>query len=164
MAEIIILRGPLGVGKTTIGQLLAKKLNGVVIEYDTVLSQNKLDTIPPKERCIPLTNFLKADKIVIPCIKLALASGKTVILVGCFYHAQHITHLQKAFGRKIQVLTLTAPLKTCIRRDSRRKKPYGKEAAKAVYSLVKGQGTLIDARLPKRKIIKTINAKISKSQ
>jgi len=55
---------------------------------------------------------------------------------GNFYHKEQINDLIKNLNFKNFVFTLTADLKTCIKRDKERKNSYGKEAACAVYKLV----------------------------
>ena len=43
MSYIIIIRGPLGVGKSTVSKELAKKLKGRHIPIDKVLEENNLE-------------------------------------------------------------------------------------------------------------------------
>ena len=133
MCYFIIIRGPLGVGKTTIAKGLADKLGGVHISIDKVLAKHKLDKV--SGRCIPLKNFIKANEIVIPKVRKLLES-KVVIFDGNFYHKQQITHLIKKLRYPCFVFTLKAPLKVCIERDKCRKKVYGEGAACAVHNLV----------------------------
>ncbi|MEK6960023.1 MAG: AAA family ATPase [Nanoarchaeota archaeon] len=136
MSNLIIIRGPLGVGKTTISKHLAERLKGIHIAIDKVLEKHELDKV--KGRCIPLQNFIKANKLILPEINKTLAKGKSVIIDGNFYHKGQITHLLKNATQKGTVLTLTAPIKTCIKRDSCRARTYGECAARAVHNLVSG--------------------------
>lgn len=133
----IIIRGPLGIGKTTIAKKLAKSLNARIFHIDKVLEELKLDKVDEKLGCIPLENFLKANKKILPKIKNILNKREIVILDGCFYHKEQIKHIESELASfKEIVFTLKAPLETCINRDSKRKKIYGPDAAKVVYKLV----------------------------
>jgi len=109
MTYYIIIRGPLGIGKTTIAKKLAKEINAEHISIDKILEENGLDKI--NNDYIP-EDFIKANEIVLPKVKQELAKG--------------------------YVFNLKAPLKTCIARDKARKRVYGEDAARAVYKLVSG--------------------------
>ena len=144
MNYFIIIRGALGVGKTSIAKGLAKKLNGNCISIDKILEKNRLDKI--KGKCIPKRNFIEADKIILPKVKKYLHNGKVVIFDGNFYHKKQIEHLIKNLKYKHFIFTLKARLLVCIERDSKRKRTYGKKAAKAVHNLVSkfDYGTIIN--------------------
>ncbi len=144
MSFFIIIRGPLGSGKTTIAKELAEKLNGSYFSIDKVMKANNLDVI--KTECIPLENFIKGDEIVLPDILIALNARKIVIIDGCFYHEKQIEHLTSSINFKNYVFTLKTSLQECIKRDSLRSKSYGKEATNAVFSLVNDYGTLIETK------------------
>jgi predicted kinase len=131
---VIIIRGPLGIGKTTIAKALAKDLDAEYISFDKVLEENGLDR--EDDNFVP-QDFIKANEIVLPKAKEDLAIGKIVIFDGCFYFKEQIMHLEKNLPYKIYAFDLKAPLKTCIARDKGRKRVYGQDAAKAVYDLVK---------------------------
>ena len=146
MAVFIIIRGPLGVGKTAIAERLAKLLGAEHVSMDSVLEKHGLDKVAEGAGCIPAGNFIKADDIIFPKVKERLGQGKTVIFDGCFYHKEQIAHITKSLAYPGIVFTLKAPLETCIKRDSKRGKPYGKDAAEVVYRLVSrfDSGTMID--------------------
>jgi len=135
MSYYILIRGPLGIGKTTISKLLSKKLKAKYFSMDKILADNKLDD-RGDEPCIPAKNFVKANEIILPQVKKYLNKGNIAVLDGCFYHKEQISHLEKNLKFKEVALDLKAPVKTCIERDSKRKKVYGEGAAYAVYSLV----------------------------
>ena len=136
MTYFIIIRGPLGIGKSTIAKKLSKIIGAEYVPIDLVLKKNRLDKLGPKEKCIPVKNFIKANKIILPKIKEKLKKNKRVIFDACFYHQESIEHLIKNLPRPNYIFTLKAPLETCIKRDHKRKKSYGQNAAKAVYKLV----------------------------
>jgi GrpB-like predicted nucleotidyltransferase (UPF0157 family)/shikimate kinase len=136
MTFYIIIRGPLGIGKTTISKILAKKLKAEHISMDKVLEENNLDKVDEKEGCIPARNFIKADEIVFPKLKSLLDKGKIVIFDGCFYHKEQIEHIERNFQGEHFIFNLKAPLEVCIKRDKGRDKVYGEFAAKIVHKLV----------------------------
>ena len=136
MTPSILIRGPLGVGKTTIAKKLAEILNGEHISVDEVLAENGLDKVDEKLGCIPPENFIKADELILPLAKEKLQNGTPVIFDACFYHKEHIEHLLKNLPEPHFIFDLKAPLETCMKRDKGRKKSYGEGAAIAVHSLV----------------------------
>jgi len=133
MSYFIIIRGPLGIGKTTIAKSLAKRLNAEYISIDKVLEENSLNR---KDSNYLVSDFIKANEIVLDKVKKALNLKKIVIFDGCFYFKEQIEHLEKNLPFKDYTFTLKAPVEACIKRDSKRKMIYGEEAARAVYNLV----------------------------
>lgn len=134
MTHCIIIRGPLGVGKTTISKKLAEELDALYVSIDEVLSKYGLDQTD--ERCIPARNFIKGNEIALPEIKEALTKDKSVIIDGCFYQQEQIKHFEEKLPVAPLVFTLKAPVEVCIERDHHREKPYGEGATQAVHSLV----------------------------
>lgn len=145
MSYFVIIRGPLGVGKSTISQKLADKLGGRYVSIDKLLEDNKLDRMPPDAECIPAENFIKVDDMILPSASETLKQGKPVVFDACFYHKEHVQHLIDNLPFKHFVFTLKASLETCIDRDSKRSKTHGKDAACAVHYLVSrfDHGTII---------------------
>jgi broad-specificity NMP kinase len=143
MNYFIIIRGPAGVGKSTISKLLEKKINGKIIHYDRVMTGLKLNYIPG-EKWIPLDKFLEADKIMIPKFKRKLNQGINLIFDGNFYHKEHVENLVRALDYPNFIFTLKADLDECIKRDRTRKGVLGKETTKEVFDLSFDYGTVID--------------------
>ena len=133
MNYFVIIRGPLGVGKTTIAKRLAKQLNAEYISIDNLLKKYDLDKI--EGECIPLKNFIKVIENVLPKVKTYL-KNKTVVFDGNFYHKEQINYLVKNLDTPHYVFTLNAPIHVCVERDTARETPLGEEAAKAVHKLV----------------------------
>ncbi len=163
MSYIVIIRGSLGVGKTTIAKELVKKFNGFHVPIDDVLADNGLDRIDSGDEGIPLENFLKADKIIFPKVREQLKKHKMIVFDGCFYHKEHIQHIIDNFKCPYFVFTLKAPLEVCIERDSLRKKVRGAEAATAIYNLVSkfDYGTVFDvSKMKTHKTLKEIYSEL----
>lgn len=141
----IIIRGPLGVGKSTAAKAVAEKIGGVYISVDEVLDHNGLDKAVEGEG-IPLGNFLKANEIIAAEVKHANDQGKSVVIDGNFYHKEQVEQLAALLGNDVIVFTLKASVDTCIARDAARTKPYGEDAARAVHMFVSAfdYGTVID--------------------
>jgi len=139
MLYYIILRGPLGVGKSTIAKKLVKILNAKVIHFDLVLKKYGLDKVDPLQGCISEKNFISANKKVIPKAKNILKKENVLIFDGCFYHKKQITNLiklMKFLKADYRIFTLKAPVIECIKRDRLRNKTYGEDAARCVHKLV----------------------------
>jgi predicted kinase len=158
MSYYVIIRGPLGVGKSTIARALAETLHAAHISIDAVLAEHGLDTVGADEECIPKERFIKADNSVVPEIQRMLQQGKKVIIDGNFYHREQLDHIIGLLQYPHQVFTLKAPLDVCIVRDSTRERSYGKDAAAAVHYLVSRfeYGISIDATQNEEKILKQI--------
>ena len=137
MSYFIIIRGPLGIGKTTISNKLSQAIKGKHIEIDTILEKHNLDIVDEDEGCIPSINFVKANKIILPETKKLLDAQIPVIIDGNFYHKEQLMHLIDGLSQYTHfVFTLQSSLTTCIKRDQQREKSYGEGAATAVYNLV----------------------------
>ncbi len=150
MKKLILVRGPLGVGKTTVARKLAASLNAHYISIDSVLEENHLDQA--EEDGIPVKNFIKGNELVLPEIRSALEKGKPVIIDGCFYHKEQIEHFIQNLDAPCFVFTLKAPLEVCIERDKGREKSYGEGAAWAVHGMVSkfdyGTGVITEDKTP----------------
>ncbi len=164
MSYYIIIRGPLGSGKSTIAETLAQKLDAECIGMDEVLEKNGLDKMPPNAPCISVENFIKANELVIPAAREKLSGGKIIIFDACFYHKEVIEHLIQNLPFPHYIFTLKIPLEVCIERDSKRSKTYGEGATVAVFGLVTrfDYGTNIDVSRSLDEAIKDILNNLSK--
>jgi len=133
--KLIIIRGPLGVGKSTVAKAVAEKISGVYISVDQILNVHSLDHAGNGEG-IPLVNFLKANEFIVVEAKQASEQRKSVVIDGNFYHKEQIDQLVYLLGKDVIVFTLKALVETCIARDASRAKPYGEDATRAVYMFV----------------------------
>lgn len=128
MKKLIIIRGPLGVGKTTISKILSQNLHLEYLSLDKIIDDNHL--VPPDADGIPLESYLKANEII---LDLANKSGNSFLIDGCFYYQEQIDDLVKKFDDDVTIFTLTSHVEKCIERDSKRQKVYGEDSARFVY-------------------------------
>ena len=98
MSYFIIIRGPLGCGKTTIAKKLATCLAGKYFSVDKILDAHKLgyDT---EGGNIAQKSFLKTNEILAPQAKKFLAAGQPVIFDGNFYWRSHINRFSSSQTR-----------------------------------------------------------------
>ena len=134
MAFYIIIRGPAGVGKTTVSKKLSKKLKAHYISFDSLLKKHKLDYILGRP-CIPPHNFIKINKIVAPESKKRLEKGQILIFEGTCYHKSTIKDLIQRLSFKHFIFTLKADREECVKRDKKRKS-MGKKRIYDVHKLV----------------------------
>lgn len=140
----IIIRGPLGIGKSTISEQLSGIISAKHISIDQIVDQLPKDV---EDGYISQNNFFKANELVVPEAKQFLDKGKPVIFDGNFYWKSQIDDLIKRLDYPHYVFTLQAPLEICIERDKKRDKAHGKDAAEVVYkkSTEFSYGIVIDA-------------------
>lgn len=130
MKKLIIIRGPLGVGKTTVSLILAQKLQAKYISVDQILDDNKL--VAPDANGIPLESYLKANEII---LDMADESKNSLIVDGCFYYQDQIDDLKNKFDNDVIIFTLVSDVEKCIARDSKRPKIYGEDSTRYVHML-----------------------------
>ena len=131
MSFCIIIRGPLGCGKTTISKELSKALDARHFSVDKVLEENKLEDWD--KGYISLKSFLKANDI----LSLEVVKSKVpVIIDGNFYYKEQIEDLISKLDSKHYVFTLKTSLDICIDRDKKRKSSLGEDAVKEVFKKV----------------------------
>jgi hypothetical protein len=135
MRRSLLIRGPLGVGKSTTASTFAATTGARVVAIDLLLEKHGLW----KEG--RLSEFLRANTYAVRLGRRALAEQLPVVFDGNFYWKSAIT--------------LRAPLATCIDRDRRRARPYGEEAARAVFakSTRFEFGRSVDATRPLREVV-----------
>jgi adenylate kinase family enzyme len=131
--QYIIIRGPLGCGKSTISEKLAKKLDATHIAYDRIVDGRGLNR-DKEEGYISQRSFFKANDIAVGEAKKFFDSEKVVIFDGNFYWKSQLDDLiEKLNDSKGIVFTLKALVETCIKRDSERDKTHGEVAARVVH-------------------------------
>ncbi len=132
MGYYIIVRGPLGAGKTSIAVTLSRRLRAERISIDEVLEANHLED-DIEDGYISQRSFIKANEIAAQKANDAMDSGAIVIFDGNFYWKSQLDDLQGRLRRNGYVFTLKVPLDVCISRDGGRAKPLGIEATREVY-------------------------------
>jgi tRNA uridine 5-carbamoylmethylation protein Kti12 len=132
MVFYIIIRGPLGCGKSTISKLLSKKLKAEVFAVDRVLDEFGL-TKDKEAGYISQKSFFKANEIITERAKPLLDKGKNIIFDGNFYWKSAVDDLIGKLNYPHHVFTLKASVETCIARDEERGKTHGADAARAVH-------------------------------
>jgi len=128
MGHFIVIRGPLGVGKTTVAERLAKELGAEYISIDRILDEHGL------WESGRLSEFLRANAFAVERARGILDEGTPVVVDGNFYWKSQIEDLVRTLDHRHFVFTLKAPLRLCIERDRGRDLPHGSEGARAVYA------------------------------
>lgn len=128
MKKLVVIRGPLGVGKTTVSKILAQNLHADYVSLDKIIDENKL--VPEDVEGIPLESFLKANEII---LNIANENENSLIVDGCFYYQEQIDDLIEKFDNNVQIFTLISDVETCIHRDSKRPKVYGEDSTRFVH-------------------------------
>jgi len=162
MSYYIIIRGPLGCGKSTLAKKLAKKLNAEYFEIDRSIDEYNL-TEDKEAGYISQKSFIKANEIIAPKVKDFLDKGKRVVFDGNFYWQSQIDDLIKRLDSPHYVFTLKAPLEICIERDREREKTHGEDAVRAIYnkSTEFDYGTVIDITKSLNEVIEDIVSHLS---
>jgi predicted kinase len=125
---VLLIRGPLGAGKSTVSLRLAKRLGAERISIDRILDEQGL------WRSGRLREFLKANRWAVPRARRFLARGTPVIFDGNFYWKGQTQDLVRQLPYPHVGFTLNVPLAVCIDRDRQRISPHGPTAAKEVYA------------------------------
>ncbi|MCI4330389.1 MAG: ATP-binding protein [Thermoplasmata archaeon] len=156
----VIIRGPLGVGKSTVSERLARQLGGEIISIDRILDAHDLW----EEGNV--WEFLRANEIAAEMALRPLARGQPVIFDGNFYWEWQLEDLVGRLDHPHRVFTLEAPLRVCIERDRGREKPHGSQAARAVYakSTVFESGIGIDAGGSPDSVVRKIMAHLPRTR
>ena len=132
MSYYVIIRGPLGCGKSTVAEGLANRLGAKHYSVDKVLDEHGL-TVDKEEGYISQESFRKANGIIAPGVIDMLNRGALVIFDGNFYWKSQIEDLIARLHHPHYAFTLKASLEACVKRDGGREKVYGADAVRAVY-------------------------------
>ncbi|MBI4182001.1 MAG: ATP-binding protein [Candidatus Aenigmarchaeota archaeon] len=132
MSYYVIVRGPMGSGKTTLARLLAKRLRGRYVSVDALLRQEGLDQ-QWEGGYIAQKSFLRANALLAPAAKKLLREGKPVVVDGNFYWTSQVRDLERLLRFPHVVFTLRAPLAVCLARERARGHAHGEDAVRAVF-------------------------------
>lgn len=136
----LIIRGPLGAGKTTVAREVGTRRGAVVLAIDEFVES---DWDGGTEAL-----FLRANAMALERARPVWQGGGSVIFDGNFYWRSAIEDLVRRTPVLATVVTLELPVEECIRRDAERAHPYGETAAREVYEKVGSVclGHYLDAR------------------
>ncbi len=129
MTYYVVIRGPLGVGKSTVARALAKRIRGVVVSIDALTDR---DWDGGSVRL-----FVRANARAAFRARRLLGRGRPVVFDGCFYWKTQISDLERRLPFPHRIFTLMAPLPVCVARDAHRRRSFGAEAARAVHAKVR---------------------------
>ncbi len=125
----VILRGPLGSGKSTVAEALARTVQGKVVHLDGLADRNWDGG--------SVALFLRGNVVLERVARPWLARGVPVIFDGCFYWKSQIRDLEARLPFPHESFTLKVPLSVCIERDRRRSAtPSGPAEAGFVFRKV----------------------------
>ena len=158
MSYYVVIRGPLGSGKSTVSEALARELGAKHILIDQILDDRGLWNQGLE------SEFLRANDFAVDEARRLLERGTPVIFDGNFYWRSVIEDLLGRLGGDHYVFTLRAPLSVCIERDVGRSPSHGSEAARQVFakSTAFDFGVEIDATRPVEAVVRDIKTLISK--
>lgn len=164
MAYYVVVRGPLGVGKSTVSSRLAEAIGADHISIDRILEEHGIEEWD--EDRISLASFLRANTFAVESARVLLKRGRPVVFDGCFYWREQLEDLTQRLDFPHHVFTLEAPLAVCVARDRMRPLPkkggepkggdqQGADACQEVYRLVSQvrYGSAIDASGPVERTI-----------
>jgi hypothetical protein len=125
----LILRGPLGSGKSTVAEALASAVRGRVVRLDG-LADKSWDGGSARM-------FLRGNVALERRARPLLAKAIPVIFDGCFFWKSQIRDLEARLPFPHETFTLKVPLSVCIDRDQRRSPtPSGSVQAGIVFRKV----------------------------
>ena len=123
MSFYVIVRGPLGAGKTTVARALAHALRGEAVAIDPILE--RWEWVGGSESL-----FLRANRVAVGRSLPILSRGVPMVLDGNFYWRSVIEDLQERLSFPHSVFTLKVPLTVCVARDKGRELSYGEESTR----------------------------------
>jgi tRNA uridine 5-carbamoylmethylation protein Kti12 len=162
MSYYVIIRGPLGIGKSTVSVRIAKALGAKYVSVDRILEEPGVEEWDAAAGHYSERAFLRTSELAAERARVILDQGKPVIFDGNFYWQSQITDLVGRLPFPHHVFTLQAPLDLCIQRDGKRVLPHGREAAEKVYakSTEFEWGVGIDATPSVERVVSNILAQI----
>ncbi|MGA8709645.1 MAG: AAA family ATPase [Thermoplasmata archaeon] len=164
MVFYVVIRGPLGVGKSTVAESLAERIVAERISIDRILDEDGLEEWDGGY--ISQKSFLRANARAIERARVFLDQDTPVIFDGNFYWKSQVEDLLIQLDYRHFVFTLKAPLSLCIERDSGRKPPHGREAAQEVYakSTEFDYGITLDATRPVGVMVREIISNLPRDE
>ena len=156
MGFYAIVRGPLGVGKTSVARRLAAELDGEYVSIDAILDRYDLEEW--EDGYISVGSFVRANEYAAEVARSAIQRGRPAVVDGNFYHRAAIEDLERRLPFLHAVFTLVAPVEECVRRDRQRSPSYGPKAVRDVFEKVADvdYGTYVDATRPIESVVREL--------
>jgi len=111
---LFILTGASGTGKSTIGSLLASKIQEVVVMESDILWREEFNT--------PETDYREFRELWLQVCKNISQNGKSVVLCGCVLPSQYENCVEQRYFSNIHYMALTCHEKLLIQRLRERPK------------------------------------------
>jgi adenylate kinase family enzyme len=164
MSYFLIIRGPLGSGKSTVSEKVAQEIGAKLFSVDRVLDEYNL-TADKEDGYVSQKSFLQANEIIVQEALEILKTDIPIIFDGNFYWQSQIDDLINKLNYPHWIFTLEVPLEVCIERDKNREKSCGKDAAEVVHAKSKevNCGILIDGTQKLDQIVKEIISYLPKN-
>lgn len=159
MSYYVIIRGPLGCGKTTIAKELCSLIDAEYFSIDAALLLEHGLENDREDGYISQKSFKRANQLIVPKAKKVLAKDKPIVFDGNFYWESALEDLIQRLKYPHFVFTLQAPVELCIERDQGREKPHGKDAVFVVHKKTSefDYGTVVDVDRPLEDCINDIH-------
>jgi len=145
MSFCVVVRGPLGSGKSTLSRRLAASIGGIYVSIDRILEEHDLEKW--EGGYVSERSFLRANAFAVRQARPLLRQGTPVVIDGNFYWHTVVEDLLARLRFPHVVFTLKVPLAECIARDAGRVPSYGREATEEVFRKTTGFdcGEVVDA-------------------
>jgi len=164
VAGVVLIRGPLGIGKTTVARAAAAALDAAYVSVDAILEAHDLEVW--EDGYISLGSFLRANDVAVGEVNASLAAGRSVVVDGNFYWPEAIADLARRVAAPVWVVSLAGPVELCLERDAGRARPFGPESVHAVYakSTAFPAGRAVDARRPVDELVETVRGLLASDE
>jgi len=155
LSFFVIIRGPLGAGKTTLAHSLAEEVGAEVVSIDPILEAWEWDGGSE-------SLFLKANIVAVQQGREVIGRGIPVIFDGNFYWRSAIEGLVDRLPFDHRVFTLKVPLQVCIERDRGRSISYGEKGVREVFEKATrfDYGITVDACGDVPSVVRAIRAQL----
>ena len=145
MSFYLIVRGPLGSGKTTVSRALVERLHAAYLSVDQILDEYDLERW--EGDFISESSFLAANDVAVHEAEPYLRRGTPVVIDGNFYWRSVVDDLVRRLAFAHLVVTLKVPVDVCVARDAGRAHPLGAVDTRMVFEKSRSfdYGASIDA-------------------